>query len=295
MRQVSRVAMVLGVAGLALVASPALANEGREARADESVGVVPPIDASAPPGEPALSITKEVHHVQVLVGQPISYGLIVTNIGTADLTGVDVRDPGAPECDRLVGTLPRGSRRIITCTYTPTTADAGTYTNTATVTSDQTDVVSSNNVDVIVLLRHAPDLALKLANNAFVGVDEPGPGPVGQTIPVTLDRGSVTTFFLRIENAGDEADDFDLRRVDTSPGVRVRYFRGRTATDLTDAIVTSAYRTRVLAPGESVLIRVEVTVGGRASGGSPRTVTLRSHSALDPSYVDSVRIALRIR
>lgn len=68
----------------------------------------------------------------------------------------------------------------------------------------------------------------------------------------------------------------------------VRYFRGRTSTDLTASVMARTYRTRTLAPGDSVLVRVEATVAAGAAPGT-RTITLRGRSDAEPTRLDTVR------
>ncbi|HMQ26635.1 MAG TPA: hypothetical protein PKA98_11660, partial [Acidimicrobiales bacterium] len=264
---------------------------------DELGDQLPAVDLGTPPDAPSLTVELTANREEVRVGHPIRYEVTVTNTGNVDLSGVEVlEEPGAPTCGNPFDRLPPGASAEVNCRYSPSRADVGTYTYTAVATSDQTGPVPSNPVDVTVLPVLDPDLALKLAGQAFIGVGVPGPGPVGQTIPITRSRGSATTFFVRVENAGQAADRFDLVRVDSSPGVGVRYFRGRTATELTDVIRRGSYLTRLLEPGETVRVRLEVTVGRRVPHGAQRTVTLRSHPGTDPDYAaDTVRIALRIR
>lgn len=258
---------------------------------------LPAVDLGTAPEAPALSVELTADQEGVRPGRRIRYHLAITNTGNVDLTGVQVvEDPGEPACADHVHALPQGASAEVTCSYWPSADEVGTYTYAAVTTSDQTGPVPSNPVDVEVLPVLDPDLAVKRSGQAFLGVGVPGPGPVGQTIPLALDRGSTTTFFVRVANAGQVAETFDLVRTDTSPGVRVRYFRGRTATDLTAAIRNGSYRTRLLAPTAFALVRVEVTVMAHAPAGASRTVTIRSHPATDPTYAaDTVRIAVRVR
>ncbi|MBL8777231.1 MAG: hypothetical protein JNK12_14910 [Acidimicrobiales bacterium] len=253
---------------------------------------LPAVDLGTP--APALAVDVTADQTEVEAGSAIDYHVTVTNTGNVDLSGVTVVDPAAPACASDVGTLTVRNAVTVDCSYTTAANHAGTYTNVATADSDQTEPVDSTPVDVTVTLTHQPDLALKLAGRAFVGGDAYGRDGAAQAVDATRRRGGRATFYVRIENDGAVADTFDLRRVGTSPGVDVRFFRGRTATDLTGAVVGRTYLTRPLAPGQSVLVRVEAVASAGAAPGT-RSIVLRSRSTTETTRVDTVLARVTVR
>ena len=115
---------------------------------------------------------KSADETTVEVGEPITYHVTVTNTGVPTLTGITVDDPNGPDCEQAVPDLTAGQAHTIDCTYTTIGADAGTYENTATVDTDQTAPVASNQVDVEVTEAPAPALSVvKSADQTHV---EPG-------------------------------------------------------------------------------------------------------------------------
>lgn len=101
--------------------------------------------------DPQLEVEKSAEETEVDLGETIHYHLDVTNTGNVTLHDVDVTDAAAPDCgDDPVFDLAPGATANLTCTYTPDGTDVGAYANTATVDSDRTDPVDSNEVVVTV-------------------------------------------------------------------------------------------------------------------------------------------------
>jgi uncharacterized repeat protein (TIGR01451 family) len=109
-----------------------------------------------------LSLTKSISPGPYVVGNPVTFTLVVTNSGTVAATNVVVVDP-LPGGMSATGTTPPGAcsgTTTVTCT-TPTLAAGGTitftitanlpqlpgsYTNTATASSATTEATPGNNV-----------------------------------------------------------------------------------------------------------------------------------------------------
>jgi Ca2+-binding RTX toxin-like protein len=137
---------------------------------------------------PGLSISKSADQTSVVAGQAIDYHVTVTNTGNVDLTNVVVSDPDAPDCAEDIGALDPGDPAVvIDCSYTTQVADIGTYSNTASVDSDQTSPTPSNQVDVTVLTNatcngHAVTVDLAHGGTPTAGNDvilgTPGPDTV---------------------------------------------------------------------------------------------------------------------
>jgi Ca2+-binding RTX toxin-like protein len=99
---------------------------------------------------PALTVEKTADQSSVLAGADIDYHVTVENTGNVTLTGLVVTDPKAPDCAGALADLDPGDDVTVDCTYTTTLADAGPYTNVATVDSAETAPVDSAGVTVTV-------------------------------------------------------------------------------------------------------------------------------------------------
>ncbi len=67
------------------------------------------------------------------------------------------------------------------------------------------------------------------------------------------------------------------------------------ASVLTAAVVGGTYRTPLLAPGQSVTVRVTVTVSSGAAAGAALGGSLLGTSKLDPARQDLVRFTTSVR
>ncbi len=144
-----------------------------------------------------LSITKTDSPDPVLMGQNLTYTITVTNNGPANATGVTVTDTlpagvsyvsasgtgwtcsqasGVVTCTR--SSLANGASATITIVVTANTA--GTITNTASVTANQSDPNTSNNTS------SASTLVTQLANLSITKTDSPDPVLAGQNLTYTL-------------------------------------------------------------------------------------------------------------
>ena len=103
------------------------------------------------PAAPAVTIAKAADETAVTAGAVIHYHVTVTNTGNTPLTGVTVTDTRAPACAGSLADIAVGANRVVDCNYTSTLSDIGTYANTATVDTVETDPpVTSNTVNVTV-------------------------------------------------------------------------------------------------------------------------------------------------
>ncbi len=147
-----------------------------------------------------VAITKSVSPAAVLVGQPTTFTVVVTNHGPARVTGLVVQDllpaglafgsatPSLGSYDEATGAWTIGTLQnteSATLTLTATVTVAGAITNRALVVAqDQPDPVASNNSAAAVV---------NGAANADVGVntavDQPAPS-VGDTVTFTVTVGN---------------------------------------------------------------------------------------------------------
>ena len=113
---------------------------------------LPAIDVGTPPLVAAGSFTvaQTADETSVIAGATVHLHVTVTNTGSIALHNVTVVDAKAPGCDGNLGTIGVGANATVNCTHTATAGDLPTYTNTATVDSDETSPSSSNPVNVTV-------------------------------------------------------------------------------------------------------------------------------------------------
>ncbi|MDH3730404.1 MAG: choice-of-anchor E domain-containing protein [Acidimicrobiia bacterium] len=82
---------------------------------------------------PAIDIEKTPDSQIVAPGSDVTFTIVVTNTGTADLSNVVVADPLAPDCDATIGDLAVGASISYDCTVASVTTG---FTNVATVTGE---------------------------------------------------------------------------------------------------------------------------------------------------------------
>jgi len=89
---------------------------------------------------PAIDIRKQAEGADtrmVISGSDVTFDIVVTNTGEVDLTNVEVSDPLAPDCDRVIGSLAVGESESYSCTVENVTEG---FTNVAAVTGDSGDL-----------------------------------------------------------------------------------------------------------------------------------------------------------
>ncbi len=109
---------------------------------------------------PSLSATQTADESSANVGADVHLHVTVTTTGDVPLTGITVTDPNEPDCEQAVPDLGVGEDHTVDCVHTATLDDLAGYTNAATVDSDQTDPVDSNEVEVAVSVPAASGGAL---------------------------------------------------------------------------------------------------------------------------------------
>jgi uncharacterized repeat protein (TIGR01451 family) len=118
-----------------------------------------------PQAQAALSITKRASRTTVALGRSLNYTIVVANTGPSPATDVHVTDttslpgrllsvrPSAGKCERrlpvtcALGTIPSGRRVTITARFRPT--DTGRLRNAASVTSENADPDTTDNLAVV--------------------------------------------------------------------------------------------------------------------------------------------------
>jgi uncharacterized repeat protein (TIGR01451 family) len=151
-------------------------------------------------GKADLSLTKTDAPDPVLVGQELTYTLTVANAGPHAATGVMLTDSvpsgatfvsaaagqgtctGTPTVACSLGTLGSGGSATMTIKIRPATA--GTLTNLATVTSNETDPNPGNNTAT------ATTTVNPSADLSVTQIDSPDPVHVGQNLTYTITVGN---------------------------------------------------------------------------------------------------------
>ncbi len=245
--------------------------------------------------DPSLSVTTTADQSAVVGGDDIDLHVSIENTGDVPLTEVTVSDANAPDCEGPVADLAVGAELTVDCTVATATDDDGPYVTVASVDTAQTGPVDSNELVVLVTPRHRPDLELRLESRPWVGGGVTGTDGAHQTATAIRRPGGRAVFFVRITNDGAGADRFDLRRVGVvTAAAQVRYYVVRSATDITRSVIDRTYRTPELAPGQSVKIRVEITLASGTRLGRTHAVSLRTRSVADTAAADTVMASVSV-
>jgi uncharacterized repeat protein (TIGR01451 family) len=106
------------------------------------------VDGEPPTPEADLSVTISDAPEPVLIGDPVTYTVTVTNNGPSDVTGATVVALGPPgqqfnSVTIPIGDLANGSTRSFQVVFTPSAV--GTFSATATVTANEADPNPANN------------------------------------------------------------------------------------------------------------------------------------------------------
>lgn len=105
------------------------------------------VDVTVAAEDFALSATMAVDQASVTAGDDLDYHLTIENIGNRPVTGITVVDANVPDCDGAVADLAPGAQTTVDCTYTTVSpGDVGTYTNSATVSSNEAPEVETDEV-----------------------------------------------------------------------------------------------------------------------------------------------------
>ncbi len=121
-----------------------------------------------------LTAALSVDQASIVAGEDLDYHIDLENTGNRTLTGLTITDADAPDCAGPVADLAPGGTTTIDCTYTTVSpGDVGTYTNTATVASNEAPDVVTNQVSSTVAAQ-APGITIAQAadqNSVFASQD----------------------------------------------------------------------------------------------------------------------------
>ena len=115
----------------------------------------------------------------------------------------------------------------------------------------------------------------------------------GQTRTTPADPGDVVTHYVTVQNDGTHPEALRVGGQASTANYQVRYLTG--GVDISVPVRNGTYTTPVLAPGAFRTIKVVVTVGARAPGGSRIERAITTTSTRDPLRVDVVKFIVRRR
>lgn len=139
-----------------------------------------------------------------------------------------------------------------------------------------------------------PDLAVRFGTSGgFSGVDVFNTSGRNQSVSGSALRSTSATYDVTVENAGVFADRIRLRGAASTSSFAVRY--SVSGANVTAAVVGGTYKTPSLAPGQSLTVRVRVTVSAGAAGDAVLGGSLLATSKLDSTRRDLVRFTTSVR
>ena len=114
-----------------------------------------------------------------------------------------------------------------------------------------------------------PDAWIRRSGGPTYGRDVYNLTATDQSIYLSLRPNVLRRVYLTVQNDGNVTDTFGLMVICCgADGDTVRYFRGRTPTEITDEVEAGTFVTPPLDPGETYVIRVTVLTDGAATHGS---------------------------
>jgi DNA-binding beta-propeller fold protein YncE len=137
------------------------------------------------------------------------------------------------------------------------------------------------------LQTHRPDNQIA-TGTTYAGNNVYNSTGTNQTKTLKGKVGKTLTFKIRIENDGDATDGFTLKGGGTAKGYSVAYMRGTSL--ITSKVVAGTY-TINLAAGESIIIKMNVTIGSNAA--TSRSITFTTSAVHEPSKLDTVKAVVK--
>ncbi|MFV0253427.1 MAG: hypothetical protein ACK5H2_08825 [Beutenbergiaceae bacterium] len=237
-------------------------------------------------GFPEISGTKSAQITDldgdgmVEAGDVISYAITVHNSGTADVTAITVTDPmGEPDCDRTTVVPDQTATCTFTMVLTQDQIDAGSLTNTATITATGAGKALTSAPSVTTPLPSRPAAAVAKAGEVTDGGDGTvGAGDSIDYLITVTNTGNVTLTGLAVADPlGTPSCDQDQ----LAPGQIARCTLGYTLTHQ-DVIAGKVDNTAVMSAG----------TGATATTASASTSNTLPRTWLSATGTDAGRLAL---
>jgi hypothetical protein len=137
-----------------------------------------------------------------------------------------------------------------------------------------------------------PDGEIRRGTGAWVGDDVYNGTGAGQTSAGSARQTKSVTYYVRAQNDAGGADRLRLRGQGSTPRFKVVY-RNPAGANITTAVTNGTYRTPVLAPDATHVVKVVVTVRGTAPPGAAVARTVTAVSTNQPTTSDTVRFVTR--
>ncbi len=139
-----------------------------------------------------------------------------------------------------------------------------------------------------------PDLAIKRDGGPWLG-DDHYESTLNQVVTVRRERLGSVTFFVRVQNDSDHRARLTVLQMGPSDShLARRYFAGRSARDISIAVLTGHYVTSPLEPGESATIRIEAHVDRHARHDHVYGIPLRVRVLGSDLPVDTVQAEVKV-
>ncbi|MFL6059697.1 MAG: hypothetical protein ACJ72E_00595 [Marmoricola sp.] len=210
-------------------------------------------------------------------------GLLPRGAITFDFPVSGVSRPNRTQANLLTAlTVPAHGTRIVKQAFALGASDSG--------------VASMVRSDLVRLNLYRSDAVVAHRGGAWIGNDVYSASGAGETSTSGVRRGRTTTFLVTVQNDGIRSTGFRVRGGGGRGAFAVKYLKGASGrTSITSDVVHGRYLTGTLAPGQSRVFRLVVTVKHRAALGALRSWLVRATSTSDGSSVDSVRARVRVR
>ena len=148
--------------------------------------------------------------------------------------------------------------------------------------------LANNRIQRFMWERPRPDGRIRRgATGTYVGDNAYNNTGVSQTQTGSAVRGATVTYFASIQNDAAVADQIQLRGTATNNRFTVAYQTNGTA--ITGPVTAGSYRTGLLEPGQSITVKIRVTVREVAPASARLTATLKATSTADATRTDTVR------
>ncbi|HSV39592.1 MAG TPA: VCBS repeat-containing protein [Nocardioidaceae bacterium] len=160
----------------------------------------------------------------------------------------------------------------------------GSFSVTCMATDNAGNAATEDVPYTVIAKVYRPDLSLRKGSGPWVGGNQYG---AGQSVNLPLARtGSTVTGWVRVENDGNVAGRVKVKGTASAKGFAVSYAIG--ANGVTRAVVAGTWKSPVLAPGQSVLLKVVVRRTSKVAEGATLRVVVRGTSMNDATRQDTV-------
>ena len=143
------------------------------------------------------------------------------------------------------------------------------------------------------LIREGPDSLVGFSASNLAGSEIYNTTGAGQTVGTAVSRGSSKSAVVAVQNDATVTTSFGIRGTPNQPGFKVRYFEG--PTEITAAVIAGTHIIPDVPSGQSVLLKVKVTVKAGAVPGAKVKCAITATSLASPSLQDTVRVKVTAR